>query len=547
MSFAETGPCRRSMTGLCSGLNRLRHGCRDSTGPCGRLWRVGEPTVGIWDWIANALMGGAGPAPSPSTEPDAIRSSTTEGGAVATLDAPPAPQAAVAADEPVSAAMTTEPWWAPEGVTRVEPVEVEPPELCTEARVLENLLVSQFDGHNLTLPPLPRVAERVLQRLRDRDCDLAEVANAIAEDQVIAGTVIRMANSPLYRGLHKVTALKPAVTRLGTTAIRTLMMHQSFRAATFDHKDVDQDLAAIVWYRSLAGAYVMRGLAAFTELDEEEAFLIGLLHDIGNVIVLRVVDDQRSFTDYKIDIDTFEHFCFECHQEFGELIADAWKLPASLRSLITNHHHYPARDDPLRTELLLLILTDLINQMLGYGPPVSYNLLETPTVRDLGLAGREGFITFLAQLPHDLEETLTSFGATAAGHASPPKGDAGCALLVAWLMEVRRGRTHDRYKLGRRRCPRWSSSSKEVMVWLDGARYPSLVRMLDLGEGGMGLRFPEPLDVGRRVCVGDESEHAAFEGNVVDVSPEPDGDGLYRIGIQFTANHTDTSGKVEDR
>ena len=500
--------------------------------------------MGIWEWLTNALIGGQDRASSSRGGDHAVRSSGGGGGAVATLD-PPAASHAVG--EPESAASTTEPWWAPTGVTCVEPSEVERPELCTEARVLENLLVSQFDGHNLTLPPLPHVAERVLRCLRDHDCDIAEVASVIAEDQVIAGTVIRMANSPLYRGLHKIGALKPAVTRLGMTAIRTLMMHQSFRAATFDRKDVDQDLAAIIWYRSLAGAYVMRGLAGFAELDEEEAFLIGLLHDIGNVIVLRVVDEQRSFTGYKIDIDTFEHFCFECHQEFGELIAEGWKLPASLRSLITNHHTYPARDDPLRTERLLLILTDLINQMLGYGPPASYNLLETCAVRDLGFAEREKFLTFLAQLPRDLEETLTSFGATAGTRATPSEGAAGRALLVDWLMEVRRGRTHDRHRLGRRRHPRWSSSSKDVVIWLDGSRYPSLVRMLDLSEGGVSLRFPEPVDIGRHVCVGDGSEHAALEGDVVGVSPEPDEDGLYRIGVRFTANRTNTSGSDKDR
>jgi HD-like signal output (HDOD) protein len=232
-------------------------------------------------------------------------------------------------------------WWAPEGATLVEPLEVQRPELTTEARALENLLVSHFDGHDLNMPMLVQGAEQVLGRLRNPDCNLAEVSHDIANDPVIAASVLRMANSPLYRGLNKITALQPAVTRLGVKALRVLMMHISLRAAIFQGKGRDE-WAERIWAGSQASAVIMHSLSAFTRVDENDAFLLGLLHDIGQVIVLRVVRTNQALSGAEIDDDTFDYLCHECHQEFGELVAAAWELPSTFRSLIADHHAYPA-------------------------------------------------------------------------------------------------------------------------------------------------------------------------------------------------------------
>lgn len=358
--------------------------------------------MGLWSWVIEKLTEDA-PSRTRESSGRAAGSATLDGArestAVATL---------VAETEAVTELEThpAQQWWAPEGVRVLEPLTTERPELPTEARALENLLVSHFDGHDLKMPPLMHVAERVLSELRNRKCSMVTVAAVIAEDQVIAAAVLRMANSPLYRGLQKITAIQPALTRLGVRAIRTLMMHESLHSALFQGSGWSAELARILWMRSLAAACVMRALSKFTSIDEEEAHLIGLLHDIGSIIVLRVAHDNRAFTHYDMDLETFEYLCFECHQEFGELIADSWKLPDSLKALISNHHASAAPDDPLRTELLQLQLTDMIVSMLGYAPSVPYDLLNTRVVADLGLAERPDFIPFLVELPEQIAETV---------------------------------------------------------------------------------------------------------------------------------------------
>jgi HD-like signal output (HDOD) protein len=185
-------------------------------------------------------------------------------------------------------------------------------------------------------------------------------------------------------------------------------MHESLRAAMFLRKGPGSDQAKVIWQRSLASACIMRHLSELTGIEREYAFLVGLLHDIGNVVVLRIAFGERLSPRYELDEDIFEYLCHECHQEFGELIADAWSLPPDLKSLISDHHTYPTADDPLRTQRLQLGLADMISALLGYAPYVPYNLLESRVVRDLGLDGRGDFVQLLDRLPDQVDETVSA-------------------------------------------------------------------------------------------------------------------------------------------
>ena len=338
-----------------------------------------------------------------SEQPHSDAGSTS---AVATLERP-----AKAVDDSASQSESSENWWAPEGVTQTELPAIARPVLTPEAIALENTLVSHFDGHDLSIPPLPRTAEKVLERLRDPGVNLPKIAEDIAEDQVLAASVLRLVNSPMYRGLSHIASLPLAITRLGTKIVRTMMVQQSVRASLFDKQIGNRALAEVVWRRSLGSACIMRSLSRFTKVDPEDAFLVGLLHDIGNVMVLRIMHAQQTVMHDSLDVATFEYLCHETHQEFGELIADAWGLPEALKALIANHHTYPESDDPLRLQRLQLIAADSIAAMLGYAPTAQLQLLGSRAIRELGLADpdkRKGcsqdFLRYMLELPTLLAE-----------------------------------------------------------------------------------------------------------------------------------------------
>lgn len=302
----------------------------------------------------------------------------------------------------------TESWWDSPEATLTEQVEPLRPDLPPDARALENLLISHFDGHNLTLPPLLAAAERVLPLLSRKDYSVKEIANAIAEDQVIAAALLRMANSPMYRGVSQITAMAPAIGRLGARALRMLLLHESMRAASFTNRSGLKELAQSIWRRSMASACTMRGLAELTGTDKENAFLAGLLHDIGYVVVLRITHEYCQGARYAVDLDfqTFEYLGFESHQEFGELVADAWSLADEMKAILSSHHRYPNLEDPHRTIRLQLHLTDMIVSLLGYSEYRPYDLLHSRPVQDLGLTHNARFIVFLERLPVQIDEMV---------------------------------------------------------------------------------------------------------------------------------------------
>ena len=150
----------------------------------------------------------------------------------------------------------------------------------------------------------------------------------------------------------------------------------------------------------------MHGLSDFVDIDKDEAFLIGLLHDIGYVMVLRIVLGDKLSPKYETDSDTFDYLCYECHQEFGELIANAWSLPSNLKAIISDHHRHPDQDDPLRTYRLLVELIDMVNSLLGYASYRPYDLLRSRAVTELGLADNDKFVAFLEELPDMIYESV---------------------------------------------------------------------------------------------------------------------------------------------
>ncbi|MBI1827036.1 MAG: HDOD domain-containing protein [Planctomycetes bacterium] len=360
--------------------------------------------MGLWDWLWDTLSGRSAPR---GTSPSRILySKSSDSTAVSVLEPPDN-----ATTEPVAAVEddSVPAWWNPEGVTQIDPITPERPRMMADVRALEERLISYFDGHDLTLPSLPRVAEKVLKHLRSSKSNMAEIAHDLSEDPVSTAAVLRAANSPLYRGVDKINTLQLAVPRLGACALKVLMMHQSLRSAVFQQKGKPDQLSQSVWRGSLASAAVMRELAGLLHIEPEEAFLTGLMRDIGNVIVLRLMREQEQLTNSAIETETFHYLCHETHQEFGELIADAWKMPVNLKSLIANHHAFPLDDDPLRRERLMLILTDMICQMLGYMPEAQYDLMRAQAVHDLGLADNAAFEVLLARLPNRIEETALEF------------------------------------------------------------------------------------------------------------------------------------------
>jgi HD-like signal output (HDOD) protein len=203
------------------------------------------------------------------------------------------------------------------------------------------------------LPALPEVLTRLDRSLRDPDVDLRVVADLAASDAVLAGQIVRMANSAYYaRGSSHVSGLAPAIHRMGLRALRGLVyaltLPRSFRRdGGFPSR--------LLWRHSLAVAALSSEIAGFLGMEQslrEEAWLSGLVHDIGALALSTVAPREYSellreaaksarsdsWTEY--DFVELERVRVGTdHAEAGSVfLRERWRLPSPMPEVAAHHH-----------------------------------------------------------------------------------------------------------------------------------------------------------------------------------------------------------------
>lgn len=146
---------------------------------------------------------------------------------------------------------------------------------------------------------------------------------------MIAARLIQIANSPLYSGNTEIKSIQLAISRLGNNTIRTLVtsiaMHQLY---TLKSKSLESHFKHI-WEESIEVASICRALATFTpHLDADEAMLAGLLHQIGKLPILVLIEDIPEFKD---NPERLTKLLDKAHRPIAKIIMDSWNFPDDLK------------------------------------------------------------------------------------------------------------------------------------------------------------------------------------------------------------------------
>ena len=191
------------------------------------------------------------------------------------------------------------------------------------------------------IPSLPVVATRILQIIASGNSSLEDLKKVISMDQAFSSRLLKVANSPYYRASHTVSDISYAITRIGFTTVQALVFAMSLRDLRRSSNKTDVAL----WEHSLAVS-VASGLIArdLGLIPSGEAFIYGLLHDIGKVVinlsmrkefaeVIRVVQQEKvPFVEAENRILGFDH------GDMGKYVARQWNLPDDMVFAIANHH-----------------------------------------------------------------------------------------------------------------------------------------------------------------------------------------------------------------
>ncbi|MDO6441098.1 HDOD domain-containing protein [Marinobacter sp. 2_MG-2023] len=198
------------------------------------------------------------------------------------------------------------------------------------AETIKADLTAAIENDKLILPTLPEAALQVREIAESEDSAIGDLVKVISNDTALSARIIRVCNSPLFRGNRAIENLNMAVSRLGmaytSSLAMGLAMQQMFQATS---DMIDKRLRA-TWQTSTEVAGVCHVLAQhYTKLKPDQATLAGLVHLIGVLPILRYVEDE----DVQISSIMLDNVIEQLHPRIGAAILKKWDFPKELQNV----------------------------------------------------------------------------------------------------------------------------------------------------------------------------------------------------------------------
>lgn len=211
------------------------------------------------------------------------------------------------------------------------------------------------------LPPLPQVAAQVLRLAADPDSSTDDLRKVISTDQALTAQILKIANSAMFGMMREVRTLTQGIMTLGFSTIKSVVIASS--AKNLYSRGGAGLQERLMWEHALITAIGARTLAADLRLNRtEEAFLAGLMHDIGKSVMGVKFPDRYSamvktiynekLDGLQLELDTFG---FD-HAMVGEALLHSWHLATSLEHAVRWHHepiHAPEENQPISAVVAL--------------------------------------------------------------------------------------------------------------------------------------------------------------------------------------------------
>lgn len=277
-------------------------------------------------------------------------------------------------------------------------------------QALRQEISRRFQNNELEIPIMPHVATQALTLVHSPNVSIRDLAHLVEQDQVISARLIRIANSPLYRGLQEITNLQRAIVTIGLRSVSDLIFSLAMESKIFRSKHFQKRMTRL-WEHSVGCAHIAQQLAKTLGRESDNAFLFGLLHDIGKTLI---IDTIAAFIKKKpalaplVTDESLEDLLREFHGPVGGLMARQWKFPDTLAATIVFHHD-PPDNEKARPAVLLTAVANLLCHQYGIGVPLeTTDLRNNPWVKELGLTAQH-LDRFDQELPASTVLFMTSF------------------------------------------------------------------------------------------------------------------------------------------
>lgn len=251
-------------------------------------------------------------------------------------------------------------------------------------------LVKQVEEGTLGLPSLDPVAQELRELFHAPDPGVAAVLEVVERDPATAASILKVANSSSYQGGQAIRTLRAACVRLGNRRVLAIAQEVMARDMFLAGSGMLGEIAEAMWANTRVCSEGARRLAEIQGVvDPDEAFLAGLFHNMGELVLLRVfrelLGNKQPSTS---ELWLFREECDQHHEEVGGRLLGEWGFAADFARVASAHHVPAGRDESEKVRELRLLSLVAWKLALTVGftyLPKQEKLKPWPEVAELGL------------------------------------------------------------------------------------------------------------------------------------------------------------------
>lgn len=273
----------------------------------------------------------------------------------------------------------------------------------TEQHSLIEIIKNYIDSGKADLPVFSTSAMRVQQELVKAEPSMQQVEKIISCDQSLSSQVLKIANSSFYKGLAEVLTIKAAIVRLGMQEIGRIVLLAASRNQFRSNDKLLNRIMKQLWQHSVGaalGAYWLGKRCNYVDLAGH-AFFAGLLHDVGKLFVVVVLDQlKKGGTQLQFTEALLYEAINSLHAEQGYNLMQQWNMPEKYCAVARDHH---LEDFDKKDMILVLVrMSNMVCLKMGIGTEANPDVTTSTSLEASLLNLKE---VDLAELEIMLEDT----------------------------------------------------------------------------------------------------------------------------------------------
>ncbi|MGE3508345.1 MAG: HDOD domain-containing protein [Vicinamibacterales bacterium] len=245
-------------------------------------------------------------------------------------------------------------------------------------------------SRQMTLPVFNDAATRLQEASRTGSYDIKAIERLIDSDPALTAEILRAANSAFFGGLSEIRSIQAAIVRLGFKQVTHLALLATQKNRYAASQPRLSGMMKGLWQHAATCALASEWIASRLRLAKvaEESFIGGLLHDVGKLFILQVLDRMASENPIAAacPLSLVTEVLRTAHADEGHRLLQSWNLPSVYLTIVRDHH--AEQIEPSNVPLLIVRLANRACHKVGIGltHDSSVVLSATPEAVALGLS-----------------------------------------------------------------------------------------------------------------------------------------------------------------